>query len=598
MTIFNIISLLGGLAMFLYGMEIMSDGLSASSGSALERLLEKLTRNVVTGVLTGVIVTAVIQSSTATIVLTVGLIGVGILNLKQAVSIVLGANIGTTVTAQIIRLMDVDSGGNAILEFFKPSTLAPCAMIAGIILLLFIKTGRTKNAGSICMGFGVLFSGLLSMTASVGPLSESPAFIGMLTEFAGVPILGIAAGAVITVIVQSSSATVGMLQALSSTGIMTFDFIYPVIMGINLGTCVTTAIVCSIGSSKDARRTGVVHILFNIAGTVLFMIVMTLLRRGGAMPGLWGKIVNSGDIANFQTLFNLVTAVVLIPFADLLVKISCAIVRPDARELDRAPDWTVLDTKLFVSPAVALAETVRSVSSMGMTARENLIDSFRQMCGYDPARAERIAANEKILDSFADTADNYLIALSNSVESDRENRQISLLMQTTANFERIGDYAVNIEEYAERMHRDRLEFSEGARRELELAFDAVEEILTTTVDAFRSGDDRQIRRVEPLEEVVDDMVQLLRERHIDRLKAGICSIDIGLIFMETLTYLERAADQCSTVGMLMLARENEEIMRNHHTYLEELHKGTDVEYAVEYRRQREKYIAPLERSAD
>ena len=284
MNIFSVISLLGGLAMFLYGMEVMGDGLKNASGPALKSAMSKATQNVVFGVITGTLVTAVIQSSTATIVLAVGLISAGILNLRQAVGIVMGANIGTTVTAQIIRLMDIDSSGNIILEFFKPSTLAPLSMFVGILLIMFIKRPNSKTKGEIFMGFGVLFSGIMSMTAAVSPLSESPQFAEIMAKFSNQPILAILVGLVLTVIVQSSSAMVGMLQALSVTGTLTFKLVYPMIMGINLGTCVVTLFICSIGSSKDAKRTGIVHILFNTIGTILFMIVMEAIRGLGGFP--------------------------------------------------------------------------------------------------------------------------------------------------------------------------------------------------------------------------------------------------------------------------------------------------------------------------
>ncbi|MBQ7777163.1 MAG: Na/Pi cotransporter family protein, partial [Lachnospiraceae bacterium] len=300
-AVLTMIKLLGGLAMFLYGMEIMGDGLKQGSGTVLKNVLGKLTQNAFLGVLTGTLVTAVIQSSTATIVLTVGLIGAGILNLRQAVSIVLGANIGTTVTAQIIRLMDIESSSGSVLTFFKPDTLAPMALILGIILIMFIKREASKNVGTIAMGFGILFTGLMSMTDAVEPLSESTAFVSVLSYFSDMPLLGIFTGLILTVIIQSSSAMVGILQALSSTGVMTFELVYPIIMGINLGTCVTTALVCSIGSSKDAKRTGVVHIVFNCIGTVLFMIAMSIIRHAGGFPGLWESVVDSGVIANFQT---------------------------------------------------------------------------------------------------------------------------------------------------------------------------------------------------------------------------------------------------------------------------------------------------------
>ena len=301
MDIFSVIKLFGGLAMFLYGMEVMGDGLKNVSGSALKNVLGKATQNVVMGVITGMLVTAVIQSSTATIVLAVGLISAGILNLKQAVSIVMGANIGTTITAQIIRLMDIDSTGSLVLEFFKPSTLAPIALIIGVILIMFVKSNRSATSGEIFVGFGVLFSGLINMTAAVEPLAQSQEFLDLMSRFSDKPLLALLIGLVVTVIVQSSSATVGMIQAISVTGAMSFNLIYPLIMGINLGTCVTTAMVCSIGSSKDAKRTGIVHIAFNVIGTIVFMILMTIIRSVGLLPELWTSVVNSGDIANFQT---------------------------------------------------------------------------------------------------------------------------------------------------------------------------------------------------------------------------------------------------------------------------------------------------------
>jgi phosphate:Na+ symporter len=319
--------MLGGLAMFLYGMEVMGVGLKKSSGETLRRILETLTRNTFTGVLTGMLVTGIIQASSATIVLTVGLMAAGLLTLRQAASIVMGANIGTTVTAQIIRLMDLETKGNAILEFFKPSTLAPIALIIGVILLVFIKRLGKGGLGEILIGFGILFSGLLAMTSAVSPLAESDFFLEIITKLAAMPLVGIVTGIVITVIVQSSSAVVGMLQALSSTGVMTFDLVYPLIMGINIGTCIVTAILCFIDSSRDAKRAAVVHILFNCIGTVVFMIGMWILRRLGAFGSLWESTVNSGSIANFQTLFNVITAIMLMPFTGFLVGASQRIIR-------------------------------------------------------------------------------------------------------------------------------------------------------------------------------------------------------------------------------------------------------------------------------
>ena len=593
-TILMLIKLLGGLAMFLYGMEIMSDGLKQGSGEALKKFLGKLTQNAFLGVLTGTIVTAIIQSSTATIVLTVGLIGAGILNMRQAVSIVLGANIGTTVTAQIIRLMDLEAGGSSILVFFKPDTLAPIALVLGIIFIMFIKKDSLKNGGLIAMGFGVLFTGLLSMTDAVEPLAESDAFKNALSQFANMPLLGILTGLVLTVIVQSSSAMVGILQALSSTGAMTFNLVYPVIMGINLGTCVTTAMVCSIGTGKDAKRTGIVHIVFNTVGTILFMIAMTILQNAGAWPTLWNSIVDSGVIANFQTLFNLITAIVLLPFTGLLVKLACAIIKEDPVKEAKYPELNGLDKKLMISPALALSEAAHCVAVMAKAAKENVDLSMAQFKGFDAQRSEEINETEGHLDRFADTADNYLIELSRSVDNPRDKHLLNTLMQCIPNIERVGDYATNFDEMAQKMANEKLAFSESAQKELDILSDAIQEILRLTVDALIYNSDATARRIEPLEEVIDDMVLLLKDRHTARLCAGTCSINAGLIFMESLTYLERAADQCSSIAMLILAKNNAAILNNHHEYLKDLHTSGDQSYLAEQENRRQQYIVPLE----
>lgn len=590
-----IIQLLGGLAMFLYGIEVMGDGLKNSSGAALKRILEKVTGNVVMGVLTGALVTAVIQSSTATIVLTVALIGAGVLNLKQAVSIVMGANIGTTVTAQIIRLGSIESDGSWLLWLFDTDTLAPIALVAGIVLLMFIKGKNSKTIGDICIGFGVLFIGLNLMTDGVKPLIGTDAFsafIGFLSN----PLFGIIFGLVLTVIVQSSSATVGMLQTVASvpgSGI-TFAMAYPVIMGINLGTCVTTAMVCSIGSSKDSKRTGVVHIAFNTIGTILFLIVMTIMQKleifGAAY---WVREVDSGVIANFQTVFNLFTAVVLIPFADLLVKLSVKIVKDDKPVEDKHPELHTLDEKLYNSPAMAIAVTVKAVSDMGAMAQANFEKGCNVLNKYDPVLVSQINEDEDYIDQFTDNADRFLIGLSKSVETEWDDRQLDMLIQTVPNFERIGDYATNLVELAERLQSESTSFSDTAKKELALISSAVNEIITLTVEAFSKGDNEIAKTVEPLEETIDDMVNILKDRHTKRLKNGQCSIGSGLVFMEALTYFERASDQCSSIAISMLARTNEQILENHHDYLREIHMSNDVSYQAEKERRREQYIRPL-----
>ena len=590
-----IIQLLGGLAMFLYGIEVMGDGLKNSSGAALKRVLEKVTGNVVMGVLTGALVTAVIQSPTATIVLTVALIGAGVLNLKQAVSIVMGANIGTTVTAQIIRLGSIQSDGSFLLWLFDTDTLAPIALVAGIVLLMFIKSKKSKTIGDICIGFGVLFVGLELMTDGVKPLIGTDAFTAFVS-FLSNPLFGILFGLILTVIVQSSSATVGMLQTVASvpgSGI-TFAMAYPVIMGINLGTCVTTAMVCSIGSSKDAKRTGVVHIAFNTIGTVLFLIVMTLMQRFAVFgEGFWVRSVDSGGIANFQTVFNLVTAVVLIPFADWMVKLSLKIVKDDKPEVERHPELHTLDEKLYNSPAMALAVTMKAVAEAGRLAQLNFQRGCKVLAKYDPVLVAEINKDEDCIDQFTDSSDRFLIGLSKVVETEADDRQLDMLMQTVPNFERIGDYATNLVELAEKLQSEGTGFSDTAKKELALITRAVNEILDITVKAFASDDNEASKSIEPLEETIDDMIMMLKDRHTKRLKNGQCSVGSGLVFMEALTYFERASDQCSSIAVMMLARNNEQILQNHYDYLREIHEGNDVAYLAERERRREQYIKPL-----
>ena len=590
-----IIQLLGGLAMFLYGIELMGDGLKNSSGETLKRVLEKVTGNVLMGVITGALVTAVIQSSTATIVLTVALIGAGVLNLKQAVSVVMGANIGTTITAQIIRLGAIESNGSWLLWFFDTDTLAPIALVIGIVLLMFVKSKSSKPIGDICIGFGVLFIGLNLMTDGVKPLIGTDAFMAFV-QFLNNPLFGIAFGLVLTVIVQSSSATVGMLQTVAQvpgSGI-TFAMAYPVIMGINLGTCVTTAMVCSIGSSKDAKRTGVVHIAFNTIGTILFMIVMTIMQRLAVFGAeFWVATVDSGGIANFQTIFNLITAIVLVPFADWLVKLSVMLVKEDAPTADIHPELHTLDENLYISPAVAVVEATKAVAAMGELAKHNFDRSLRLFEKFDPDLVNRMNDDEEYLDRFAEDSNHFLIGLSKVVETEADDRQVDMLMQAVPSFERIGDYATNLAELAEKLLDEGVELSESAYKELVHISSAVNEVLTITVQAFNNDDSGAAKIIEPLEETIDDMVTILKDRHTKRLKNGQCSIPTGLVFMESLTHLERISDHCSGIAVSMLARTNEEILQNHYDYLREIHEGNDEAYRTERNRRREQYIKPL-----
>ncbi len=590
-----IIMMLGGLAMFLYGIEVMGDGLKNSSGAALKRVLEKVSGNLLTGVLTGTLVTAVIQSSTATIVLAVALIGAGVLNLKQAVAIVMGANIGTTVTAWITNLAFMEGGGNFFLWLFDTDTLAPIALSLGIVLIMFVKSKKAKTVGDISMGFGILFIGLMNMTGAVKGFANSPAFMELLASFSDSPVLGIFAGLILTVIVQSSSATVAMLQSLSATGAMDFSGVYPIIMGINIGTTIVTAFYCFVGEShKDSRRTGLVHVVFNTIGTVVFMIILSIMQHYKVFgAGFWNMEATSTVIAIFQTMFNVFTCIVLLPFTNQLVKFSLWVFKDEPEKPHRHPELNTLNEGLFISPALAVVEATKAVAAMGTVAKDNFARGCKQLLSYNAEEEEEILADEDCLDQFADVSDRYLIGLSKLVESNRDDRQVDMLMQSVPNFERIGDYATNLTEMGQRLTEEEGDFSEGAKKELEVLLSAVNEILDITVDAFARNDNEAAKAIEPLEEVIDDMVMILRDRHTKRLKTGTCSVGTGLIFMEALTYLERASDQCSSIAVMMLARNNDAILQNHYDYLREIHAGNDAAYTAELDRRREQYITPL-----
>lgn len=595
LDIFAVIKALGGIAMFFYGMEIMGTGLKNSSDDALKGLMQRLTKNTFTGLLTGMIVTGIIQSSSATVVITVGLMAAGMITLKQSVSIVMGANIGTTITAQIIRLMDVDTGGSLVLELISPDNLAPIAVFIGTVLIIFVKKRKAIGIGQILAGFGLLFIGLLMMKDSAKPLAESPAFLNMLDSFSKMPLLGILAGIVITVILQSSSVVVGMIQALSSTGIMTFSAIYPVIMGINIGTCIVTAVLCFVNSSKDAKRTAVTHILFNVIGTIVFMIIIKIMVSAGMLSNLMSGTLNTGSIANFQTFFNVATAAMLFPFAGLLMKASLLIIKPDDEEKERAKEADMLSEKLIVSPGIALSAAKGTLLHMGKMAVDNISKAREQLTDYKVETAAYIEGRENRLDILADKMDNFMVSLSRQAGDVLSEGDIALIMQASPNFERIGDYATNLNEFAGELDSGPQCFSDVAKRELNALFDAVEEILNLTVSGLEKESEELAHKIEPLEEVIDDMVLLMHDGHLERLRTDKCNIQSGLIFLEILTNLERVADQCSNIALNLLARDNKEIRASHHKYLQKLHHDGGREYREEYNRQYEKYIGRLGR---
>ncbi len=594
MTIFNIISLFGGLALFLYGMRTMGDGLKASSSGALKQALGKVTNNHFYGFLLGLIVTAVIQSSTATIVLLSGLVGAGLITLRQSLGIILGANVGTTVTGQIIRLLDINAGANLWLNFFKPSTLAPIAAIAGIIVIMTRKDKNSNTLGSILMGFGVLFTGLLNMTAAVAPLSESAAFANVFVRLSRTPLLGFLAGTGVAFTIQSSSATIGILQALSMTGVLTFSAVWPIIIGVNMGDCITTAIVCSIGSSADAKRTGIIHILFNIVGSIIVIIGVTVLHKLGVLDSLWNKIVNSGAIANTHTAFRLTTAITLLPVCTSFEKLSRRIVKDDVSvgtSVDK--ELEILEEKLYGSPALALSSASTAISSMAELSKQGVIDALRLFHKYDAQKIDEIRENEDRIDNLADHVDNYLIHMSPSV-SGHDSDLLNLYIQCFGEFERVGDYAVNLTENLQELMDKNEHFSDLALQELEIISAAIVEILEYTYTGFTEMDMDAARKIEPVEEVIDDLVATLRTNHIKRLRDGTCSVYAGLVFLDILVNVERVADQCSNVGVFLLSQADATIMDNHHDYIRRLHQGDDPVFNNAYKETYAKYFGSLD----
>ena len=595
MTIFNVISLFGGLALFLYGMRLMGNGLKESSSGALKTAMEKVTNNPVVGFFLGLVVTAVIQSSTATIVLTSGLVGAGVITLHQSIGVILGANVGTTITGQIIRLLGLNgSGGASWVDIFKPSTLAPLAAIIGILMIMAVKTKHSGVIGQIAMGFGILFTGLLNMTAAVSPLSSSESFARMFVGLADTPVLGFLAGTGVAFLIQSSSATIGILQALSTTGALTFGAVYAIILGVNIGDCVTTAIVCSIGSKADAKRTGVVHILFNICGSILIIAAIAILRSTGMLDELWDKTLTSGGIANVHTVFRLASAIVLLPVCGQFERLSRVIVKDDEKlgtSVER--ELELLDEKFFTSPALALSGASGAIATMARLAREGVLSAMDVLQSFDQHTIDVINENEDSIDLLADRVDNYLIKLSPHVTMGYGNELLNYYIQCFSEFERIGDYAVNLTENAQELREKGTPLTETALRELQVMRSALDEILGYSYQAFTALDMRAARRIEPVEEVVDDLVATLRSNHIKRVRDGKCTTISGLTFLDILVNIERISDQCSNLGVYTLSQSDSTIMSNHHEYIHQLHQGADESYNHKYQEAHDKYFGEL-----
>ncbi len=586
--IFSIISLLGGLALFLFGMDVMGKSLERSAGGKLQNLLAKMSSNVPKGFLLGLAVTAVIQSSSATTVMAVGFVNSGIMSLNQAVGVIMGSNVGTTVTAWILSLSGLE-GDSFIIQLFKPSTLAPLMGIIGIILYMFVKSDRKKSIGMILLGFLALMTGMDMMSGAMSFLKGEQWFADLMVSFSN-PLLGILVGAVLTGVIQSSSASVGILQSLCSTGAVTFGSAIPVILGQNIGTCVT-ALMGSIGANKNARRTAMVHLYFNIIGTLLFVILFYGI--GLFIPWKFlADTCSAWNIAVIHTCFNVAATAILLPFNKLLVKLATLTV-PDDK--DKEEKTALLDKRLIATPAVAVERAHGVAAEMALASAEAVSLAVGLVRSFDQKVMERVIELEDKTDKYEDALNTYLVTLSAKNLSVESNRVLNTLLYTVADVERIGDYAINIAEAALEMKEKKIQFSEQALAELDVLEKAVLDILNKTAVAYQSFDYSTASQIEPQEQVIDALVREVKSRHVRRLRDGLCTVEYGFVLEDLLTAFERAADHCSNIAVEMMQVGDGKLEA--HEYLTALKAGElreSAAFADRFAQYRAKYAFPDE----
>lgn len=553
MSIFNVLSLIGGLALFLYGMNVMGDSLERRAGGTLQTVLSKITSSKWKGLLLGLAVTAVIQSSSATTVMVVGFVNSGIMALRQAINVIMGANIGTTVTSWILSLSGIESD-NVIVQLFKPSSFTPLLALAGIICLMFIKTPKAKDIGQILLGFAVLMFGMEAMSAAVEPLKDVPEFQNLLLMFNN-PILGVLAGAVLTAIIQSSSASVGILQALCATGKITFGSAIPIILGQNIGTCVT-ALISAIGANKNAKRAAVVHLAFNIGGTIIWLSVFEIANLFFNFSFL-GDAIGAMGIAVVHTTFNVLCTLTFFPLTKQLEKIACIIVRDDKTEKEQK--YELLDTRLYASPAVALENVGRTLNKMTQEATQSLENSFSLIMSYDSKIAADIAKAEKKGDKYEDEIGKYLLGLSNLSITDKESLSVSKYLHCIGDLERLTDLALSLSNSAKEIYTKQLTFSDTAKEEIERMISAVKEILKYTEKTITDDDLYAAAEVAPLEDVIDALKKQLHKNHIKRLQNNGCTIEMGFILSDITTVLESIADHCNNIALCVIDIQRESV---------------------------------------
>lgn len=587
--IFNILSMIGGLALFLYGMNSMGDGLAKLSGGKLEKILEKLTSKRIMAVLLGAGVTAVIQSSSATTVMVVGFVNSGIMKLKQAIGIIMGANIGTTITSWILSLTGLE-GDSFFIRMLKPSSFTPILAIIGVGFLLFSKKEKKKDLGTIFLGFAVLMFGMEAMSDAVSGLAEVDGFKNILLMFSN-PILGMIAGAILTAIIQSSSASVGILQALCATGAVTYGTALPIIMGQNIGTCIT-AVLSAIGTSKNAKRAAAVHLSFNVLGTTIFMIVFYTINAFFPFAFLAGAAGEMG-IAVIHTAFNVLATLVLFPCAGLLEKLACHIV-PDTKEEEKENEFELLDERFLDRPALAISYATTVTERMAQLSRETLVKASELVFNYNEESYNEVCELEDKVDQYEDKLGTYLVKLSNHYLNHRDSQILSVLLHSIGDFERISDHAVNIAHSAKEMYDKELSFSDKAMEELTVFRKAVEDIMSSTVEVFTENDLEKAKKIEPLEEAIDYINGEIKKRHIKRLRKGKCTIELGFVLSDITTSFERISDHCSNIAVCIL--QIHENVFDTHEYMDVMKAKDNVAFAQEVKQYQLLYALPGKKS--
>ena len=577
MDLFDVLTMLGGLSLFLFGMSIMGDGLERAAGNKLKTILERLTSSPIKGFFLGLIVTAIIQSSSATTVMVVGFVNSGVMKLGQAVGIIMGANVGTTVTAWILSLSGIQ-GDSFFIQLLKPTSFSPILAVIGVVLYVFLKDNRKRDIGAILLGFATLMFGMDAMSGAVAGLKDVPEFTNILLMFSN-PILGVLAGAVLTAIIQSSSASVGILQALASTGAVTFGSAIPIILGQNIGTTVT-AMLSSVGTNKNARRAALIHLYFNVIGTITFLILFFALQLIIPMPFL-DDSVSAFNIAVVHTMFNVVCTLALLPFNKLLVKLACATIKDEAQE----PEVILLDERLLVTPSIALEQCSKLAIGMANLASTSVKRALGLITNYDEEDAKLVCEVEDQLDQYEDLMGSYLVKLSTKTLSVSDSRMVSLLLHSISDLERISDHAKSIQISAQRMHNKQNVLSGDAKAELDVLAKAVATVTRETAKSFADDDSKRARKVEPLEQVVDHLCANMKARHIKRLQDGACKVEQGMLFTDVLGDCARISDHCSNVAAAIIELHHDSY--DTHQYLGDLRSDPEFkelyqEYLAQY----------------